>query len=186
MRPIGRATTLRSTCRACSDRRSKRISQAELQNARVEEVESARSVQAHQRSEFAVTGGTGSAICGAVGYSLVWERRIGMPVASGVENLEASYLPRRSLMGWQRSRSSGGSLFLTLAKSVSDQIAYANEEVDATGADKRAARLLRVAEGAPILRISQVIYSTSGQAILYVLGLYRSDRHKLLIRRWRR
>ena len=119
-------------------------------------------------------------------YSLVWERRIGVPVASGVENLEASYLPAAQFGRLAAEPLERGSLFLTLANRYQIQIAYANEEVDATGADKRAARLLRVAEGAPILRISQVIYSTSGQAILYVLRLYRSDRHKLPIRRSRR
>jgi len=36
-----------------------------------------------------------------------------------------------------------------------------------------------------LLRISQVIYSTQGKAVLYVLGLYRSDRHNLRIRRFR-
>ena len=37
----------------------------------------------------------------------------------------------------------------------------------------------------PLLRIRQVIYSTKGNVILYVLGLYRSDRHNLVIRRYR-
>jgi hypothetical protein len=30
-----------------------------------------------------------------------------------------------------------------------------------------------------------VIYSTKGKATIYVLGFYRSDRHTLLIRRFR-
>ena len=79
-----------------------------------------------------------------------------------------------------------GSLFITLENRYQTQLAYADEEVDATVADQRAATLLRVSEGAPVLRIHQVIYSTQGEPILYVLGLYRSDRHKLLIRRFRR
>jgi hypothetical protein len=37
----------------------------------------------------------------------------------------------------------------------------------------------------PLLRIRQVIYSNKGTVILYVLGLYRSDRHQLVIRRFR-
>ena len=45
---------------------------------------------------------------------------------------------------------------------------------------------LQVAEGAPLLRIRQLFYSTQAEPILYVLGMYRSDRHKLLIRRSRR
>jgi hypothetical protein len=36
------------------------------------------------------------------------------------------------------------------------------------------------------MRIRQVIYSTQGKASLYVIGFYRSDRHTLLIRRFRR
>jgi len=35
------------------------------------------------------------------------------------------------------------------------------------------------------LRIRQVIYSTKGKATIYVIGFYRSDRHTLLIRRFR-
>lgn len=79
-----------------------------------------------------------------------------------------------------------GSLFATLENLYRTQLAYADEEVDASAADKRAASLLRVTEGAPVLRIRQSIDSTRGQPVIYVLGLYRSDRHKLLIRRFHR
>ena len=58
-------------------------------------------------------------------------------------------------------------------------------ETDATTADPYTARLLGIPHGAPVLRIRQVIYSTKGKTALYVLGLYRSDRHTLLIRRFR-
>ena len=51
--------------------------------------------------------------------------------------------------------------------------------------DDEEARLLSIAPGVPLLRIRQLIYSTKGQAIMYVLGLYRSDRHTLLCRRYR-
>ena len=64
-------------------------------------------------------------------------------------------------------------------------IGYADEEVDATAADARTAELLEVARREPLLRIRQVIYSTKGAVIMYVLGLYRSDRHNLVIRRFR-
>ncbi|HWC17625.1 MAG TPA: UTRA domain-containing protein, partial [Terriglobales bacterium] len=64
-------------------------------------------------------------------------------------------------------------------------IAYADEDVDATVADPKTAALLRVPHGAPLLRIRQTIFSTDGKAMLYVLGLYRSDRHVLHIRRFR-
>jgi GntR family transcriptional regulator len=42
-----------------------------------------------------------------------------------------------------------------------------------------------VPRGAPLLRIRQVIFSTGGKPTIYVLGLYRSDRHTLHIRRFR-
>ena len=64
-------------------------------------------------------------------------------------------------------------------------LAHADEEIDATTADAKAAHLLAVAPGAALLRIRQLIFSGGGKATLYVLGLYRSDRHTLHIRRFR-
>jgi GntR family transcriptional regulator len=100
--------------------------------------------------------------------------------------IETSYLAASEFGELAARPLDRGSLFLTLENRHQTQIAYADEEVDATVADKRAAALLRIPEGAPILRIRQLIYSTRGQPVLYVVGLYRSDRHKLLIRRFRR
>ena len=77
------------------------------------------------------------------------------------------------------------SLFAILERNYSVAIGYADEEVDATAADPRSADLLGVPRREPLLRIRQVIYSTKGVVILYVLGLYRSDRHNLVIRRFR-
>jgi DNA-binding GntR family transcriptional regulator len=57
--------------------------------------------------------------------------------------------------------------------------------MDATAASPATANLLKIARDEPLLRIRQVIYSTKGKATLYVLGLYRSDRHTLLVRRFR-
>jgi len=64
-------------------------------------------------------------------------------------------------------------------------LSYSDEEIDATAADQRTAELLGVPAREPILRIRQAIYSRKGKIILYVLGLYRSDRHNLVIRRFR-
>jgi GntR family transcriptional regulator len=77
------------------------------------------------------------------------------------------------------------SLFKILERNYDVVVGYADEEVDATAADVRTAELLEVARREPLLRIRQVIYSTKGAVIVYVLGLYRSDRHNLLIRRFR-
>ena len=77
------------------------------------------------------------------------------------------------------------SLFKILEREYHVEIGYADEEVDATAADARTAELLGVPLGEPIMRIRQLIYSSKGKPITYVLGFYRSDRHKLLIRRFR-
>jgi DNA-binding GntR family transcriptional regulator len=76
-------------------------------------------------------------------------------------------------------------LFATLERSYNIELAYADEEVDATAAGARVAELLEVHAGTPVLRIRQAIYSTHGKATMYVIGFYRSDRHTLLIRRFR-
>src|SRR6266550_3017713 len=77
------------------------------------------------------------------------------------------------------------SLFKILEREYQVELGYADEEIDATAADTRTAELLSVSRGEPLMRIRQLIYSTKGKAITYVLGFYRSDRHKLLIRRFR-
>jgi GntR family transcriptional regulator len=77
------------------------------------------------------------------------------------------------------------SLFAKLERDCGIQLAYADEEIDATNADHRLAELLNIARGTALLRIRQLIFSTSGRAIVYVTGLYRSGRHALRIRRFR-
>ena len=77
------------------------------------------------------------------------------------------------------------SLFGILEHDYGIELAYADEEVDATAAEAKVAELLQVPQGSPVLRIRQVIYSTKGKATIYVVGLYRSERHRLFIRRFR-
>jgi GntR family transcriptional regulator len=77
------------------------------------------------------------------------------------------------------------SLFKILEREYQVELGYADEEVDATAADPRTADLLGVLRRDPLLRIRQLIYSSKGTTIMYVLGFYRSDRHKLMIRRFR-
>jgi GntR family transcriptional regulator len=77
------------------------------------------------------------------------------------------------------------SLFQILEREYEVELGYADEEVDATAADPRTAELLGVLRRDPLLRIRQLIYSSKGTTIMYVLGFYRSDRHKLMIRRFR-
>jgi GntR family transcriptional regulator len=99
--------------------------------------------------------------------------------------IETCYLSADDFGGVIRARLDRTSLFSILEQDYGLQIAHADEEVDATTADPHTAKLLGVPHGAPVLRIRQVIFSTIGKTALYVLGLYRSDRHTLLIRRFR-
>jgi GntR family transcriptional regulator len=99
--------------------------------------------------------------------------------------LEMSYLPADDYGRITKAQLERGSLFVLLERDYGTKIAYADEDVDSTVADPKTAALLRVPPGAPLLRIRQTIFSAEGKAMLYVLGLYRSDRHILHIRRFR-
>ena len=93
-------------------------------------------------------------------------------------------LPRNSAVSLvPRSRADLCSRFLERDYGI--QLAYADEEADDDAAEATTANLLQVPRGHPLLRIRQVIYSTQGKTTLYVLGLYRSDRYNLLVRRFR-
>ena len=100
-------------------------------------------------------------------------------------SLETCYLSAEHQSSIGRPQVERGSLFALLDRSERTKIAYADEDVDATTADPKTASLLRVPGNSSLLRIRQTIFSTEGRAILYVLGLYRSDRHILHIRRFR-
>ena len=98
--------------------------------------------------------------------------------------LETCYLPLE-FANLARAPLGRTSLFATLQSDYGVELAYADEEVDATTAEAHVAELLEVPRGAPVLRIRQVIYSTKGKATIYVVGFYRSERHTLFIRRFR-
>jgi GntR family transcriptional regulator len=99
--------------------------------------------------------------------------------------IETCYFCAEEFAGIKQARLDRGSLFSILEHDYGIQIGYADEEVDATTADAQTARLLEISLGAAVLRIRQKIYFTTGRPGLYVLGLYRSDRHSLFIRRFR-
>ena len=99
--------------------------------------------------------------------------------------VETCYLPPEEVEGLSRAVLERGSLFTLLEQAYGVSIAHAAEEVDATGDDPELSKLLAVPKGYPVLRIRQTIYSTQGKPILYVLGMYRADRHMLRIRRYR-
>jgi len=99
--------------------------------------------------------------------------------------LETCYLSAAQFSGLIGAPLQHEYLFATLERNYNIELGYADEEVDATAADQRTAELLGVPKREPLLRIRQVIYSTKGVVILYVIGMYRSDRHNLVIRRFR-
>lgn len=99
--------------------------------------------------------------------------------------IETCYFSADEFAGLTQTRLDRASLFSILEHDYGFQIAHADEEVDATTADTQTARLLEISVGSAVLRIRQKIYSTRGRPGLYVLGLYRSDRHSLFIRRFR-
>jgi len=102
------------------------------------------------------------------------------PVALEVCYWSADLFP--ALMGAPLDRVS---LFATLERECGVELAYADEEIDATDADPRMADLLHIPKGTPLLRMRQLIFSTTGTATVYVTGFYRSGRHTLRIRRFR-
>lgn len=99
--------------------------------------------------------------------------------------LETCYLSGEEFSKLVSASLERGSLFAVLEHDFGVELAYADEEIDATAADSRTAEHLAVPRGAPMLRIRQLIYSTGGKATIYALGLYRSGRHTLTIRRFR-
>jgi GntR family transcriptional regulator len=99
--------------------------------------------------------------------------------------LETCYLSAAEFPGLLDAPIGRDSLFGILERNYKVELGYADEEVDATAADPRIAELLSVPRRDPLLRIRQLIYSTKGKAIMYVLGFYRSDSHNLVIRRFR-
>lgn len=99
--------------------------------------------------------------------------------------LEICYLSAAEFSGLLAAPLQRESLFGILERDYKVVIWYADEEVDATAADPRTADLLGMPRREPVLRIRQVIFSANGKKIMYVLGFYRSDRHNLVIRRFR-
>jgi GntR family transcriptional regulator len=99
--------------------------------------------------------------------------------------VETVYLDSTRFSGLLDEGMDRRSLFQTLADKFGIEISYADEEVDATQADSRVAALLLVSLRAPILRISQLLYSKDAQPTCYSMALYRSDRYSVSLRRFR-
>lgn len=99
--------------------------------------------------------------------------------------LETCYLSAEDFSELLSAPLSRESLFNILEQKYDVTLGYADEEIDAMTADAKTCELLAIPRRSPILRIRQLIYSTQKRPLMYVLGSYRSDRHKLVIRRFR-
>jgi GntR family transcriptional regulator len=99
--------------------------------------------------------------------------------------LETCYFSADEFGAISRNSLERGSLFSLLEREYGIEIAHADEEVDATLPDRASAKLLAIGHDQPLMRIRQTIYSNRGKPTIYVLGLYRADRHVLRIRRFR-
>jgi GntR family transcriptional regulator len=99
--------------------------------------------------------------------------------------LETCYLSASEFSELVNAPLGRASLFGILEHDYGVELAYADEEVNATAAEANIAELLGLPHGASVLRIRQVIYSTKGKPTIYVVGFYRSERHTLFIRRFR-
>jgi len=100
--------------------------------------------------------------------------------------VETCYLPADEFAGLLDLPLDRRSLFATLEREYGVELAHSDEEVDATTASSRIAEMLAVHAGSPVLRIRQTIFSSKGKPTVYVIGFYRSDRHTLSIRRFRK
>jgi len=99
--------------------------------------------------------------------------------------LETCYVSAAEFPGLLAAPLQHNSLFAILERDYGAQLGYADEEIDATAADPRIAELLNVPRREPLLRIRQIGYSTKEKPLVYTLGIYRSDRHNFVIRRFR-
>ena len=99
--------------------------------------------------------------------------------------LETCYLAASDFSELVNASLARTSMFGTLEHDYGVELAYADEEVNATTAEAKVSELLGLPHGASVLRISQVIYATNGKPTIYAVGFYRSERHTLFIRRFR-
>jgi GntR family transcriptional regulator len=106
---------------------------------------------------------------------------------SGEESfaLETCYLRALEFADLLHASLDRESLFAFLEHKYNVVLGYADEEIDATAADRRLADLLAISPGKPVLRIRQMIYANKGEVIMYMQGFYRSDRHNFVVRRFR-
>jgi GntR family transcriptional regulator len=89
-----------------------------------------------------------------------------------------SYVPSRLGKKFTRAELESTPM-LSLLENAGLKIGTATQTISATSADAQLAGLLDVEIRAPILRIGRTVYNPDGEAILFTLAHYRSDRYQI-------
>jgi GntR family transcriptional regulator len=89
-----------------------------------------------------------------------------------------SYLPSRLGLAFTRAELESTPM-LGLLERAGQKIGTAAQTISATSADAALAEMLDVEIRAPILRIGRTLFSPAGEAILFTLAQYRSDRYQI-------
>jgi len=89
-----------------------------------------------------------------------------------------SYVPSRLGASFTRAELESTPM-LRLLEMAGMKIGTASQTVSATTADATLANMLDVEIRAPILRITRTVYNEAGEAILFTLARYRSDRYQI-------
>lgn len=91
-----------------------------------------------------------------------------------------SFFPEH--LGLDPSDDFSGSLFRLLREKVGIRVVESEMTIEAVAAKRSEARHLNVAEGAPLLRTSRVIFAADGKPVEYLEQLARSDRYRHQVR----
>lgn len=91
-----------------------------------------------------------------------------------------SYVPSRLGKKFTRAELESTPM-LSLIEKAGLKIGTAAQTISATSADAQLASLLDVEIRAPILRITRTVYNPAGEAILFTLAQYRSDRYQVTL-----
>jgi len=89
-----------------------------------------------------------------------------------------SYVPSRLGKRFTRAELESTPM-LSLLENAGLKIGTAAQTISATSADAQLAKLLDVEIRAPILRIGRTVFNPAGEAILFTLACYRSDRYQI-------
>lgn len=112
--------------------------------------------------------------CGAPLFSIERLRFVdGEPIV-----LVTTYLPQALCAGLERFDLGQRSLYDVLENELGLEISHGRRTIEAVGASRREAQLLRVAEKAPLILLDSVTFLRSGEPVEYYHALHRGDRSR--------